>query len=62
MFANREALVAQREGRDALNREVIGSNPIHAGGTDATSGISPPADPKGPPLYYFEISVFGDDP
>ena len=23
------------------------------------SGIRPPADPKGPPLYYFEISIFG---
>ena len=22
------------------------------------SGIRPPADPKGPPLYYFEISLF----
>ena len=21
--------------------------------------IQPPADPKGPPLYYFEISIFG---
>ena len=22
------------------------------------SGSPPPADPKGPPLYYFEISIF----
>ena len=22
-------------------------------------GIPPPADPKGPPLYYFRISIFG---
>ena len=25
-------------------------------------GIRPPADPKGPPLYYFEISIFADGP
>ena len=24
------------------------------------SGIQPPADPKGPPLYYFEISLLAD--
>ena len=32
------------------------------GGSDilSPSGIRPPADPKGPPLYYFEISIFGD--
>ena len=23
------------------------------------TGILPPADPKGPPLYYFEIFIFG---
>ena len=26
------------------------------GGVLLFSGIRPPADPKGPPLYYFEIS------
>ena len=26
------------------------------------SGIGPPADSKGPSLYYFEISTFGDGP
>ena len=25
------------------------------------SGIQPPSDPKGPPLYYLEISIFGDE-
>ena len=31
------------------------------GGTDAffPSGIRPPADLKGAPLYYFEISILG---
>ena len=28
--------------------------------TPFLSGILPPADPKGPPLYYFEISIFAD--
>ena len=34
------------------------------GGLDAFffSGIRPPADPKGPPLYYFEITIFSDRP
>ena len=32
------------------------------GGTFFSSGIRPPADPKGPPLYYFEISIFTDGP
>ena len=27
-----------------------------------TLEIQPPADPKGPPLYYFEISIFVDGP
>ena len=26
------------------------------------SGIQPPADPKGYPLYYFEISIFDGGP
>ena len=26
------------------------------------SGILPPADTKGPPLYYCEISIFGEEP
>ena len=29
------------------------------GRTTLLSGIRPPAYPKGPPLYYFEISIFG---
>ena len=29
-------------------------------GDAPSSGIRPPADPKGPPLYYFEISIFAD--
>ena len=32
------------------------------GGRPPPSGIRPPADPKDPPLYYFEISIFGDGP
>ena len=35
---------------------------LGGGGGGALSGIRPPADPKGPPLYYFEISIFGDGP
>ena len=31
-------------------------------GRPLSSGIRPPADLKGPPLYYFEISIFGDGP
>ena len=27
-----------------------------------SSGIRPPVDPKCPPLYYFEISIFGNRP
>ena len=32
------------------------------GGRLYPSGIRPPVDLKGPPLYYFEISIFGDGP
>ena len=33
---------------------------LGGGGADTSlSGIRPPADPKGPPLYYFEITSFG---
>ena len=31
-------------------------------GGSLPSGIRPPADPKGPPLYGFEKSIFGDRP
>ena len=33
-----------------------------AGGGRFLSGVRPPADPKGPPLYYFEVSIFADGP
>ena len=32
------------------------------GGRPSPSRIRPPADPKDPPLYYFEISIFADGP
>ena len=37
---------------------------LGGGAADAflPSGIRPPADPKGPPLYYLEISIFGEVP
>ena len=28
-------------------------------GAPLSSGIRPSADPKGPPLYYYEIYIFG---
>ena len=41
----------------------LGGWPGGGGGGGRTpsfsSGIRPPADPNGPPLSYFEISVFG---
>ena len=35
---------------------------IGGGGRLPFSGTRPPADPKGPSLYFFQISIFGNGP
>ena len=54
-ITNSEMQIALSSGVD-LRREGGG------GGVDPFSGIRTPADPKGLPLYYFPISIFGDGP
>ena len=41
---------------------VSGADLGGGGGRPLPSGIRPPADPRGPPLYYFEKSILVTDP